>query len=345
MDYLNFFNTELNTEIEDLDDIYWSNPEYYKLKLSTEFLRIFKRYIDWTEASMRQKFTDEELDEFKYYIKWECVLKTNKLSDKTLRKFIKYLPKNILAACQYLSEDLIEEYKYSLNWKDICAFQHLSENFMSKHEHKLDWDGISSNQTLSESFIEKYIDKVNWVHISSNQVLSETFIEKHKNRVYWINIVMRQFLSEPFIVKNLNNINLDVLVKYQKLSPEFIENHKLSVSAYTFMYKTTEEIKAIINNLNLYECYDDYFIAYKGIRLNRRSVYKISYTYDKGSICEAYPDYNNVYCSFGLHVAPKQNARNFCSELLIRCKVYYKDVAYCSKVRGRIRCSKLEVLD
>ena len=95
----------------------------------------------------------------------------------------------------------------------------------------------------------------------------------------------------------------------------------------------------------LYECYDDYFIAYKGIRSDRYSKFNFQYQYLKDETYECFADYSENENSFGLSAWTKKKAEKYCNELVVRVKIYYKDVAKVVHNGGKIRCSKLTVLD
>ncbi|MEG1009022.1 MAG: hypothetical protein RSF67_04270, partial [Clostridia bacterium] len=94
-----------------------------------------------------------------------------------------------------------------------------------------------------------------------------------------------------------------------------------------------------------YECHEDYFIAYKGIRSDRYSKFNFQYQYLKGGIYEAHADHTNEQNSFGLSVWTEKEAKEYCDELVVRCKVYYKDVARLIHDNGKIRCTKIQILD
>ena len=167
---------------------------------------------------------------------------------------------------------------------------------------------------------------VNWNCISTYQKLSENFISKFVNKVDWGWISKFQYLSKPFTEK----------FKYY-LIPELI--------AESWHYKSTEEKKKIVINTGLYECYDDYFIAYKGIKSNRYSVYNFQYQYLKGETYETWCDCSTEENSFGFSAWTEEKAREYCNKLIVRVKIRYEDVGRVVHNGGKIRCFKLEILD
>ena len=180
------------------------------------------------------------------------------------------------------------------DWMRISARQKLSEDFIREFEDNVDWGCISANQKLSENFIREFQDKVNWLCISAQQKLSEAFIREFQDKVDWDWISIYQKLSEDFIREFKNEVDWDYISKYQKLSNEFTEEFKdkldLNKIKESWHYKTTEEKKQAVIATELYECHEDYFIAYKGIRSDRYSNYNFQYKYEKGGTYESWCD-------------------------------------------------------
>lgn len=228
-----------------------------------------------------------------------------------------------------LSESFIEKYIDELDIYFISAYQKLSELFIESHINKLDIDLISKYQKLSESFIEKHFDKLNIMSISQYQKLSESFIEKYICR--FNDYIMRyisqyQLLSESFIEKYQNRLYMD-----------FVED--------SWYYKSTEFKKQAIVNTKLYDCYDDYFVAYKGIRSDNYSKFNFQYQYFVGNIYESFADYSSDESSFGLSAWTLENAKDYCDEKIIKVKIKYEDIARIVHDNGKIRCCKFEVLE
>lgn len=201
--------------------------------------------------------------------------------------------------------------------KDICQKIKLE---------KCDWDYISSYQVLSESFIREFADKVNWYYISSNQKLSESFIREFADRVDWLQISKYQELSDEFIKEYYCNLYLDELYD-------------------SWHRKSTDEKKRKVVETNLYECHEDYFIAYKGLQNNRYSKFNLQYQYLPGETYETFADFSKEESSFGFFVGTKECAEEFNDELIVTCKIYYKDVARVICNGSMIRCSRLTILD
>ena len=274
---------------------------------------------------------------------------SQKLSEDFIREFEDNVDWGCISANQKLSENFIREFQDKVNWNWISKYQKLSESFIRKFKDYVDWGSISKHQKLSESFIRKFKDYVDWESISASQNLSENFIRKFKNYVDWGYISKYQKLSESFIREFKDKVNWYWTSKYQKLSENFIREFKdrlyLSELKESWHYKTTEEKKQAMIATGLYECHEDYFIAYKGIRSDRYSKYNFQYKYEKGGIYESWCDCSNNENSFGLSVWDEKNARGYCNELVVKVKVNYEDVGRVVHNGGKIRCFKIEVLD
>ena len=236
-----------------------------------------------------------------------------------------------------------------INWTYISIYEKLSEEFIDRFNDKVDWIYISTRQKLSEEFIEKYKDRVNWYDISMYQKLSEEFIEKFENKVYWNNISMYQKLSEEFIEKYKDRLNWHRISEYQKLSDEFIKKHGLMFNKDDFwQYKDTEFKKQELIKTNLYECDDDYFIAYKAIRSDRYSLYNFQYQYLPNESYESTCDCTNDDNSFGLNVGTYDFAKDYLDYnegLIVKCKVNYEDIGRVVHDGKKVRCFKITVLE
>ena len=100
-----------------------------------------------------------------------------------------------------------------------------------------------------------------------------------------------------------------------------------------------------MESTGLYECHEDYFIAYKGIRSDRYSKYNFLYQYLKGHTYETWCDCSADEDSYGFSAWTEDRARNYCDELVVRVKVRYEDVGRVVHNGGKIRCFKMEILD
>ena len=245
-----------------------------------------------------------------------------------------------------LSEEFIREFQNKFNWVDISCHQKLSEDFIREFKDKLDWTRISTYQKLSEDFIKEFQNRVNWSYISMYQKLSENFIRKFKNYVDWKLISKYQKLSEDFICEFQNKVDWDCISKHQKLSKKFRNEFKLVIDKNNWIYKTTNFKKKQIIDCGLYECYEDYFIAYKAIRNDRYSHFNFQYQYLPNLTYEAHCDCTGDEVSFGLSVWTYDKANDYDdSGLIIKVKVKYEDVGRLVHGSNKVRCSKIEIFD
>ena len=251
-----------------------------------------------------------------------------------------------ISSCQKLSEKFIKEFQDKVIWDLISEFQKLSEEFIREFQVKFDWFYISKYQKFSENFIREFQDKVYWFYISKYQKLSENFIREFQDKVDWDDISQYQKLSENFIREFKNKLNWDFVSSYQKLSHNFIENFKLTIDEDNWLYKSTEFKKKQIIDSGLYECHEDYFIAYKAIRNDRYSHYNFQYQYLPNKVYECHCDCTSNIDSFGLSVWTEKGARNYNnSGLIVKVKVKYEDIGRLVHNSNKIRCFKIEVLE
>ena len=110
-------------------------------------------------------------------------------------------------------------------------------------------------------------------------------------------------------------------------------------------YKDTEFKKQQVKSTGLYECFDDYFIAYKGIRSDRYSKYNFQFQYLPGKTYETFCDCSLDENSFGFLAWAKENAECYCNELVVKVKINYEDVGRVVHDGGKIRCSKMTILE
>ena len=189
---------------------------------------------------------------------------------------------------------------------------------------KENWELISKHQHLSEDFIREFKDMVNWRWISERQHLSEDFIREFKDRVKW------GFIS-----------------KHQYLSDDFIREFNLSISKDNWLYKDKHFKEQKIRECGLYECHNDYFLAYKSIRKDRYSHYNFQYQYLPGGVYESHADYTDNESSFGLAAWTEEKARDYNnSGIIVVVKIRYEDVARLvyDDDDGKIRCTRLEIM-
>ena len=236
-----------------------------------------------------------------------------------------------------------------INWSYILLYQKISEDFIRNLADILNWVDISAYQKLSESFIREFADKVDWWYISRNQNLSENFIREFSDKIDWDMISMCQVLSEDFIREFADKVNWFNISKYQKLSQSFIDEFKDSLDIRkiedNWIYNDKEFLKQAVIDTGLYECHEDYFIGYKGIRSDRYSNFNFQYQYMTGETYEAWCDCSNAENSFGLGVWTEKKARDYCNQLVVKVKVNYEDVGRVVHDGGKIRCKKITILD
>ena len=297
--------------------------DYINKELNTNYTSLEE--VDWYDISINQKLSEDFIREFKYKVNWDCISKR-----------------------QTFSEEFIREFQDRVEWFYISVYQTLSESFIREFQDEVNWTGISQYQKLSEDLIREFQDKVNWWGISVCQKLSENFIREFKDKVDWYNISYHQKLSEDFIREFKNKVDWDCISRYQKLSEDFIKKFKDKlgdVKENSWLYKDKEFLKQQVIESGLYECYDDYFIAYKGVRSDRYSNFNFQYQYLKGETYESHCDCTDKENSFGLSVWTEEEAREYCNQLVVKVKVNYEDVGRLVHNNGKIRVRRLTVLD
>ena len=279
-------------------------------------------------------------------VNWLNVSRNIQLSENFIREFKDKVYWIEISYYQNLSENFIREFQYSVTWSYISERQKLSEEFIREFKNRVDWDNISKYQKLSENFIKKFQNRVNWINISAYQKLSENFIREFKDKVYWIIISINQKLSENFIREFKDKIYWYYIIRFQKLSPEFINEFDLNIDKDNWLYKSTEFKKQQIIDCGLYECHEDYFIAYKAIRGDRYSHFNLQYQYLPNQTYECHCDCTNDEDSFGLSAWTYEGAKTFNdSGLIVKVKVRYEDVGRLVHDSNKIRCFKIEILE
>ena len=233
-----------------------------------------------------------------------------------------------------------------INWINASRNIQLSEEFIREFQDKVDWYYISEYQKLSENFIYEFQNKVNWNCISIYQKLSEEFIRKFQDKVNWYRISEYQKLSEDFIREFQNKMDWNCILKHQKLSKKFRNEFELVIDKDNWLYKTTKFKKRQIVKCGLYECYEDYFIAYKAIRNDRYSHFNFQYQYLPNEVYECHCDCTENENSFGLSVWSEKGAKSYNdSGLIVKVKVMYEDVGRLVHNSNKIRCFKIEILE
>ena len=228
----------------------------------------------------------------------------------------------------YLNKQLGTSYESldNVDWYCVSAYNRLSEDFIREFKDRVYWYYVSAAQKLSEGFIREFSDRVDWGLISIYQKLSEDFIREFKRDVSWYWISSYQKLSDDFIREFKDNLDLDSIRD-------------------NWAYKDIEFLKAQVEKTGLYECHDDYFIAYKGIRSDRYSKYNFQYQYLPGETYESFCNCSSSEISFGLSVWTEGKAKEYSDELVVKVKVKYEDVGRVVHDGGKIRCRKITILD
>lgn len=262
---------------------------------------------------------------------------------------MKQIDWDVISTICCFSEDLLDKYKDYVNWNAISLFQKLSETQIEKYADKVNWSYISANQKLSEDFIRKHCDSVDWDHICIYQRLSEDMLNEFANRLNWRHACLYQQLSEEFITKHINEIDWVSVSMNQKLSPQFIAKWKdhliMNYVNDNWQYQSTEFKKKQVEKTGLYECHDDYFIAYKGVRGNGYSKFNFKYQYEVGHVFTDFCDYSMNENGFGLSVWTKGQAKEYGNPYYLKVKVRYEDVGRVIRSGAKIRCTRIEILE
>jgi hypothetical protein len=313
------------------------NPELISIKMND------KERLDYLNKQLGTSY--ESLDD----VDWNYISIYQNLSESFIREFKDMVKWNWISEYQKLSEDFIREFSDRVVWGHISQYQELSEGFIREFKDKVNWACVSSYQKLSDDFIREFSDMVDWYQISARQELSEDFIREFKHKVNWSDISIYQKLSEDFIREFKGDVSWYLISSYQKLSDGFIREFKYNLDldsiARNWAYKDAEFLKAQVEKTGLYECHDDYFIAYKGIRSDRYSKYNFQYQYLPGETYESFCDCSSSENSFGLSVWTEEKAKEYSDELVVKVKVRYEDVGRVVHNGGKIRCRKITILD
>ena len=322
---LKYINSTCNTNYKSMDEVVWGHHSMFT-KLPENFIREFSDKVDWYNISEFQNLSEDFIREFQNNVDWYRISRHQNLSENFIREFKNKVNWYNISESQKLSENFIREFKNKVDWCLISMDQVLTEPFIREYQNKVDWDEISYHQKLSEDFIREFADKVDWWSISSKQKLSEEYIREFADDVNWWSISKSQYLSENFI-------------------KEFKDRLYINKIEDNWIYKDKEFLKQQVVNSGLYECYDDYFIAYKGIRSDRYSNYNFQYQYMPGETYESWCDCSSVENSFGLSVWTEKEAHKYCDELVVKVKIKYEDVGRVVHECGKIRCKKITILD
>lgn len=313
---------------------YFSDTVLEKL-LNDEYSFVISRYQNLSES-----FIDKHKDE----LNWNIISEYQTLSEDFIETHKSYVIFKFLMKNEKLSQDFIYKYKKEISWFDVFFYQKLSNDFIVKitKEHlypQYYCKTLINHQELSEDTIE----------IIKNEFDKLENSKKTECSFYWDDVVKSQKLSTDFILKYIKLINLELVARYQKVDAR-LERRVKKYKSYkdNWIYKSAEEKKQAVIDTGLYECYDDYFIAYKAVRADRYSLYNFQYKYEKGGVYESWCDCSGKNGSFGLSVGTHSYAENYINNrngIILRCKIEYKDIGRLVCGDDKIRCFKIEILD
>lgn len=317
-------------------------------ELSEDFLNQYKDVINWTAVSMRESLSEDLIRKFQDYIDWKFLSMLHPLSVEFIREFKDKLNWECLTMYREMDEEFIREFSEYVDWYILSTYTPLSEDLIREFKDKVDWNSISLIQDLSEDFIREYQDSVNWSFIFATQKLTEGFLREFESR-FTSEVSRYQPLSEAFIREFQDKLDWNNISKYQKLSSEFIEEFKdrldMDAIKLSWHYKTADEKKKAVKKTNLYECHDDYFIAYEKVRKNNYSVLGFHHKFEKGKTYEAWCDYygGEPWHWHGLGAWSKNNICSSLPDLVAQVRINYEDVAKISAT-GQVICSKFEIV-
>ena len=353
-----------NFIIKHIDKLNWKLISIYQI-LSENFIDFHSSLLDWDMISSFQTLSEDFIIKHIDKINFNFISTSKKLSENFISKYSDKLPMSNITANQILSEQFMRDNISKIDLYEASSHQFLSEKFICDFENTeygdhFNWYDISMYQKLSEDFIESHLDKLYMPNIAHYQHLSEHFILKHSNLFDWYTIVQYQDLQEKTLNQIIDNFDLkkdgflmNCILSYNKFSNEFLAFHNITDERVAilnnWLYKSTEEKKQLVIDTELYECYDDYFIAYKAIRSDRYSLFNFQYKYEKGMSYYSKCDCTNAENSFGFGVGSKQFAENYgdcdLNSIIVRCKVKYEDVGRIVHDGDKIRCFNIEILD
>lgn len=257
------------------------------------------------------------------------------------------------------SELFLETFISVFNTVDILKHQKLSEKFIIKLISRRDnyaksakLNGVACQQKLSDKFIKKYKNNFNWYYVCKFQKLSESLMEECFHLLDIATVIKYQQLSESFIEKHLDTIKdnryFRRIAVYQIVSKNFLNKIGLSELKNNWNYHTLQQKVNYIKENTDYKILKDkngpYIIAWKGIRKDRYSKYNFQYRYLKGKTYTCHCDATAEENSFGLSAWTKENAKDYCDQLLIQVKIYVNDIGRIVHDSKKIRCKKFTVL-
>lgn len=326
------------------DFLDWKDVSHISV-LSEEFIREFKDYVNWYWISACQNLSESFIEEFQDKVNWHNITSGQNVSYDFIWNHRNEVDWDFISVHYRMPEEFIEKAKEYIDWGYASRYQFLSEKNIENN--CVDWYTVSKYQKLSESFIRKYQDCVDWECISKYQKLSESFIREFKDKVNWFCVSQYQPLSEDFICEFKYEVIWHEIARCQVVSEKFLKEFGYELNNNSDKLESYWERK--IRSTGLYECHEDFFYAYKGIRSDRYSAYNFQYRYLPGETYECFSDYSDFDNTFGLSAWTKEKAEVYCDELVVKVKIYYKDVTavVCSTFDNtkKIRCRRLTVLE
>lgn len=235
------------------------------------------------------------------------------------------------------------------NWdSEVCEsaakYGHLTKKQWRSTCKKSGWDwcacrGAVMSGTLNPSEMIEFCKKSGWDWDVCNAAIQT-------------GILGRQELIK--MLKNKQNINVvyalqSVGCSYQDIQKYLSDDLKFAVKK-SLLFLTSEQIREKISGTGLYDTSNpNYFIAFKGVKENRQSVYAKNnpyYNYQDGRDYRAFANCDPFeQNSYGLSVWNHESAYNYESETVLRVRVLYSSVAAIVHKNNKIRVRNMNVMN
>lgn len=346
-------------------------------KLSKKFinkhLKSFTK-LQWSILSRTQILSESFMRKHANRLNWGSIACNQKFSSKFLYEFVDELDLFNVDSKLFTKRVVIKCLEKKKTAYEVAFKVQLPHNLMEKYHYNLDWETLPSAQCLTQSFIKKHLNEFNVVTLARYQNLSDEVIDMIANKTndesFWSTICIFQKLSENTMRKYFHNLYPNVLCKYQTLSENFIKDYLPCLD--TFLLKTyqkysdkfadalgidhslrnidnSNDVKKKLIKSKLYECHEDYFIAYKGIKKSRYSLFNFRYKYLPNKSYESNCDPTDNERSFGLNVGTKNYVKKYISTnknaMIVKCKINYCDVGSIVYDAENVRCTKIQILE
>lgn len=126
----------------DLINVWWSWISHYQ-NLSEDFMREFKKYLDWEEILNCQKISCNFIREIPNVMKgdaaWWNLSHNKKISEQFIDTFAKELDWEVLSKYHKMSMPFIEKHADDVDWKLIYDYQDLNLTFIRKHAWRVSY--------------------------------------------------------------------------------------------------------------------------------------------------------------------------------------------------------------